>query len=59
MENLFEVDLNTVEDADGDCVDLARITFGEDGVMGDDGEVEYGSQWIIFTVNDDIADRPI
>ena len=70
MANWFEVDLNTVEDADGEwswgAADLNLMTTnssihmfdcGEDGVMGDDGEVEYGSQWIIFKrVNDNIAD---
>ena len=70
MENWFEVDLNTVEDANDEwswgAADLNLMITnssihmfdcGEEGVMGDDGEVEYGSQWILFKhVNDDIAD---
>ena len=70
MENWFDVELNTVEDADAEwswgAADLNLMTTssslhmfdcGEEGVMGDDGEVEYGSQWILFNrVNDDIAD---
>ena len=70
MENWFEVELNTVEDNDGEwswgAADLSMMptnssihmfNCGEGGVMGDDGLVDTGSQWIIFKrVNDDIAD---
>lgn len=70
MYNWFEVDLNKVEVEDGEwtwgAADLTLMTTdksihmfdcGDDGVMGDDGEVIDGSQWIIFKrVNDNIAD---
>ena len=70
MSNWFEVNLDKVEVSDGEwewgAADLTLMTTnssihmfdcGEDGVIGDDGEVIDGSQWIIFyRVNDNIAD---
>jgi len=70
MYNWFEVDLDKVEVNDGGwawgAADLNLMSTnssihmfdcGDAGVVGDDGEVIDGSQWIIFKrVNDDIAD---
>ena len=70
MSNWFEVNLDKVEVSDGEwewgAADLTLMPTnssihmfdcGDDGVIGDDGEVIDGSQWIIFyRVNDNIAD---